>query len=239
MKHLSWVVAACLFALPAWAQSPLEQGEALYRQGKFSAALSEYETALKNYPNDPFVYYNIGNCYFKMGSRGLAVANYYRAFRLAPRDGDIRHNLALTLEASGERLVPAGVPAVLHQAFFYLSYAELKGLTYLLFWLACASVLMGLLRRKWSMFTTVACVLVSLSAGWLWARARLEKENLAVIAAPVAEVRSGPGTNFPASANVSQGHRVTVLDSKDTWDEVVISSQGLKGWIEKNAIEKI
>ena len=67
----------------------------------------------------------------------------------------------------------------------------------------------------------------------------IEQENLAVIAAPVAEVRSGPGTNFPASANVSQGHLVTVLDTKDPWEEVVISSQGLKGWIEKDALEKI
>lgn len=239
MKRVFLLLMVCLFSYPLPAQSPMEQGESLYRQGKFSAALSEYETALRNYPNNPFVYYNIGNCYFKMGSRGLATANYYRAFRLAPRDSDIRHNLALALETSGERWVPSGVPVILHQAFFYLSYGELKGLTYLLFWLACACVLVCLLRRKWNFLATLACILVLLSAGWLLARARLEQENLAVVAVPVAEVRSGPGTNFPASANVSQGHLVTVSDTKDVWDEVIISSQGLKGWIEKDALEKI
>ena len=107
-----------LLANSLWAQNAMEQAEGAYRQGKFSAALGLYEEELKNRPNDPFVYYNIGNCYFKMGSKGLAAANYYRAFKLAPRDSDIRHNLSFALSSGGERFVPAGMPVVLHQAFF-------------------------------------------------------------------------------------------------------------------------
>ncbi len=59
MKCVFFLFLACLITGPLLAQSSMEQGETLYRQGKFSAALSEYETALKNYPNNPFVYYNI------------------------------------------------------------------------------------------------------------------------------------------------------------------------------------
>jgi uncharacterized protein YraI len=62
---------------------------------------------------------------------------------------------------------------------------------------------------------------------------------LAVIASPIAEIRSGPGTNFPDSASVAQGHLVTIQDAKDSWYEVVVKSQGIKGWIEQNAVEKI
>ena len=239
MKRLLLTLLFMFTVFTAYAQTDWTAAEELYRQGKFSAALASYEKLLTNYPNDPFVYYNIGNCYFKMGSRGLAVANYYRAFRLAPRDNDIRHNLALTLESSGEKLVPSGVPEVLHRAFFYLSTTELQGLVYLLFWLVCAGILLGLWRRKWYGFITVTGILCLLVAGWWYMRVRLDQTPLAVIAAPVAEVRSGPGTNFPASANIAQGHLVTILDGKDTWYEVVVSSRGLKGWIEKDAVEKI
>ena len=45
MKRVFFLLTLCLFSYPLLAQSSLEQGEALYRQGKFSAALSEYETA--------------------------------------------------------------------------------------------------------------------------------------------------------------------------------------------------
>ena len=155
------LLCALLMGLSAfsWAQTPMQQAEELYRQGKFSAALSLYEAELKKVPNDPHVYYNIGNCYFKMGSKGLAAANYYRAFKLAPRDADIRHNLSLALAAGGERLVPAGMPAVLHEAFFYLSYPELKGLTFVLLWLFCVLASVWLIKRKFGR-VLVACVVL-------------------------------------------------------------------------------
>ena len=239
MKRLYLLVIAFLSFLPAFSQSDLQQAEDLYRQGKFSAALSAYETILKNYPNDPFVYYNIGNCYFKMGRNGLAAANYYRAFKLAPRDGDIRHNLTLALESGGERFVPAGMPLVLHKAFFYLSDTELKGCVFALFWVASLLIFWCLIRKKWNHLATLACLLLLISGGWLYARVRLAQDVLAVVAAPVAEIRSGPGTNFPASASAAQGHLVTILDEKDSWYEVVVNSQGIKGWLEKDTVEKV
>lgn len=235
------LLCALLMGLSAfsWAQTPMQQAEELYRQGKFSAALSLYEAELKKAPNDPHVYYNIGNCYFKMGSKGLAAANYYRAFKLAPRDADIRHNLSLALAAGGERLVPAGMPAVLHEAFFYLSYPELKGLTFALLWVFCVLASVWLIKRKFGRVLVACVVLLAASGGWFYLRHLLEQEHLAVVAAPVAEIRSGPGTNFPASASVAQGHLITVQDAKDEWYEVIVKSQGIKGWVEKNAVEQI
>ena len=239
MKRLLLMLVFALLCGVTHAQNAWTQAEELYRQGKFSAALGEYENLSKKYPNDPFVYYNIGNCYFKMGSKGLAAANFYRAFRLAPRDADIRNNLSMALAAGGEKLVPSGLPPVLHKIYFGLSYAELKGLTYLFFWCFCAVLLLCIWRRKWTLPATVSCILLLISTGWLYTRERLERSALAVIAAPVAEIRSGPGTNFPASASAAQGHLVTILDGKDAWYQVAVTSQGIKGWVEKDTIEKI
>ena len=231
----------CLIALtcPLLGQENLRQAEDLYRQGKFAAALKSYEEILKNHPKDPFVYYNIGNCYFKMGSKGLAAANYYRAYRLAPRDEDIRHNLALSLAAGQAELVPAGVPAVLYHLFFYFSYTELTGLMYALWWLIGGLILFAVLRRRWNRFLTGAVVVLCVVSGWWYARRSIEQEPLAVIASPLAEVRSGPGKNFPASASAAQGHLLSIQDEKDAWYQVILKSQGIKGWIEKQTVEKI
>ena len=221
------------------AQDSLQKAADFYRQGKYSAALGIYEDELKSHPNDPFVYYNIGNCYFKMGSKGLAAANYYRAFRLAPRDGDIRQNLSLTLESGGEKLVPSGIPVILHRAFYWFSYPELKGLVFLIFWLFCAVGSFWLFKGKAGRLTLICAVMLTVCSGWLYLRHQEQNAHLAVIAYPIAEIRSGPGTNFPASASVAQGHLVTVQDAKDSWYEVVVKSQGIKGWVEQNAVEKI
>ena len=239
MKRWLFCLVLTLCVLPLSAQDSLAPAEEAYRQGRFSQALGLYENVLKNHPNDPFVYYNIGNCYFKMGSKGLATANYYRAFRLAPRDSDIRHNLSLALASSNGRLIPAGVPTVLHQLFYGLSYTELKGLTFIVFWCFCLLGMIWALKHKGGKLLTICTCILALCAGWLYWRRALEQQQLAVIAVPVAELRSGPGTNFPASANLTQGHLVIIEDGKDNWNEVIVQSQGVKGWIEQSALEKI
>lgn len=240
IKRLFLVLIGMLaLAMPTFAEDLLASAEQLYRQGKFSQALSTYEQILKNYPKDPFVYYNIGNCYFKMGSKGLALANYYRAFKYAPRDADIRHNLALTRASCGEKFVPAGVPEVVHKAYFSLSLPELTGLAYLLFWICCLATGCWILKRKGGKFVLLLGLCTLFTAGWWYTRYQWENRALAVVASPVAEIRSGPGTNFPASASITQGHLVTIEDSKDNWYEVIVKSQSLKGWVEKDSIERI
>ena len=238
-KIIAVVLLVAGFVLPGLAQGQVAQAEELFRSGQFANALSIYEAELKNSPNDPYIYYNIGNCYFKMGSVGLAVANYYRAFKLNPRDGDIRHNLDLALRAGGSRLVPSGLPASLHQAFFYFSSEELKGLNYALFWLFSVAFGIWLFFRRGKRVVVACAVLWLLCAGWVWWRTSIDNESLAVVAAPMAELRSGPGKNFPPSATVAQGHLVTVEDEKDNWYEVIVKEQGLKGWVAKDAIKNI
>ena len=201
-------VLACLFSflyIVAGA-ADFQTAEQDYRQGHFAAALGAYEELLHNYPNDPYLYYNIGNCYFKMGSVGLAAANYYRAFRLAPRETDIRHNLSLALAQSGERLVPQGVPEILHKTFFWLTAEELKGLLYLTWWFFCLGGVFWLLKRKGGKFVLMTGVLFLLTGTWYMLRFNSDYTPMAVVASPVAELRSGPGSNFPLSANVAQGH---------------------------------
>ena len=201
-----------ILCVPLLAAS-LQQAEQSYREGRFAAALGAYEDLLGDYPNDPYLYYNIGNCYFKMGSKGLAVANYYRAFRLAPRDADIRHNLALALADGGERLVPQGVPEILHSAFFWLTAAELKGTLYIVWWLFCLVTIFWLFKHKYGKVVLVVAGLLIVIAAWYGLRYQVDNMPLAVVASPVAELRSGPGANFPASANISQGHLLLLQDS--------------------------
>ncbi len=232
-----------LFVLLTWigfvAAADLQSAEEAYREGKFASALGQYESLLNAYPNDPHLYYNIGNCYFKMGSLGLAIANYYRAFRLDPRDSDIRHNLSLALENSAERLVPTGMPEVLHKLFFSLRSDELKGLFFLALWLCCLLEAFWLVKRRGGKAVTAALILLILLAVWYGWRSKIDHASLAVVAAPLAELRSGPGSNFPASASIAQGHLLLVQDAKDNWYDVIVKSQGLQGWIEADSLEKI
>ena len=239
MKKIIFATCLALAAAFSASAADLQNAETLYREGKFAAALGEYEDLLDSYPNEPHLYYNIGNCYFKMGSVGLAVANYYRAFRLDPRDEDIRHNLTLALQNSGERFVPAGMPEILHKVFFSLRSGELKGCLFIILWLFCTLASIWLIKRRLGRIALAELGILAVLGAWYAGRAKWDNKPLAVVAAPVAELRSGPAASFPASASVAQGRLLMLQDEKDNWYDVVVKSEGLQGWIQAENIEKI
>ncbi len=70
----------------------------LYDAGKFAEAAAAYE---KIEPKTAHVYYNLGNAWFRENKLGLALLNYARARRLAPRDPDILANLKFAQQRLG------------------------------------------------------------------------------------------------------------------------------------------
>jgi tetratricopeptide (TPR) repeat protein len=93
------VVLLSLAATAAEAQDLASQLQAeatlAYEQGELDAADARYRDVLEN--SDRLVHagvlYNLGNCAYRRGRLGEAVAWYERARRLAPRDTDILENL--------------------------------------------------------------------------------------------------------------------------------------------------
>ena len=59
---------------------------------------------------------------------------------------------------------------------------------------------------------------------------------------PVAEVRSGPNTTYPANFTVPEGRRVLILKEEEPiqgWLEVGVPQEGLKGWVPDTSVEVI
>src|SRR5579863_4317233 len=70
----------------------------LYDAGKYGESAALYE---KIEPKTAYVYYNLGNAHFREGKLGLAILDYERARRLAPRDPDIVANLRFAEQRLG------------------------------------------------------------------------------------------------------------------------------------------
>jgi hypothetical protein len=69
-------------------------GEPALCRGKFPDAAATYEKILQTGGQSPALLFNYANAEFKAGSLGKAIAAYRRAELLAPRDSEIRANLA-------------------------------------------------------------------------------------------------------------------------------------------------
>jgi tetratricopeptide (TPR) repeat protein len=72
-------------------------GTVLYKMGDFEGALGQFQGALGD-TDQSFaskVYYNIGNCHYRLQRLRLAMDAYRKAIRLSPEDHDARVNLEL------------------------------------------------------------------------------------------------------------------------------------------------
>ena len=64
-----------------------------YKTGDFLAAAKKFETIAQNNIKNPYLYYNIGNAYFKTGDTGHAILWYERAKKILVNDPDLNFNL--------------------------------------------------------------------------------------------------------------------------------------------------
>lgn len=247
MKTAFLTLGLLLSAAPAAVcQAPANGAPAdaatLYRAGQFEQAAQAYEQLASSAPDNAYYAYNLGNAYFKLDRLGKAVARYRRAFELQPRDPDIRANLSFAVKKSGDELVPAGMPEVLHSIYHLLSLKELGGL----FWLFCwAALLPGAVcvwpsrRKSWLLAVAIGFSALSAASGaWLLARRATGLKNPAVVVDTQAELRAGPGENFSTAATIPEGHTVEVLESNQDWRLVGVPSKNIKGWVKATALEK-
>ena len=68
--------------------------DSLYNAGRYEEAAAQLEP-LAGQQRHPYLYYNLGNAYYRANAIGKAILNYERAYLLKPTDGDIGYNLAL------------------------------------------------------------------------------------------------------------------------------------------------
>lgn len=250
IRHVLIIGLFCLSGIASAATSipaaPVETDDAAalaraaqaYESGRLADALTEYEHLAQQHPTDPALSYNLGNTCWRIGKRGKAILWFERARRLSPRDGDTRFNLNLARSSLTDEESGWG------EAFDrILTPKELVWLSLVLLWLICLTAGIALIREwpwaKWGSVVTYGLPLLIVLAGWAGARTYDLTREWAVVAVPTAEVRSGPGDQFPVGYTAPEGQRALILNRRPGWIELGIPSKSLKGWVADSAVERI
>jgi tetratricopeptide (TPR) repeat protein len=215
-----------------------------FQEGRFEEARAGYAELEKE--SSSFVLeYDLGNACYQSGRTGEAILHWVRAWRMDPRDSDVRHNLALVSVQAGAPFFP-GHPLmkILHSLFYALNFNELSMLFLIFFWLAGIIWIRSILKNEFSVrpFSLIVTAVFVVSLLWWGSRFVLERSrSLAVVTAQKAEVRSGPGARFSVGFTVPEGQRVLVLEtpSDSAWEEIGVPEKGLRGWVESGTIQKI
>jgi tetratricopeptide (TPR) repeat protein len=210
----------------------------LYAEGKFPDAAAAYEKILQTGAQSATLLFNAGNAEFKAGHLGKAIAAYRQAEQLAPRDAELRANLAFVRN----QVQGATVRESRWQNWIgSLTLNEGAVLTAILFWLTAALFIIRQIRP--ALVAPLKTATRILSAATIFSAAVLgvQASNYfssaaAVVIADNVTARSGPFDDAQNAFTARAGAELSVLDRRDGWVQVA-GGAGKSGWLPAKQVE--
>ncbi|MBI4389442.1 MAG: SH3 domain-containing protein [Nitrospinae bacterium] len=211
-----------------------------YQQKQYTESAKIYSSLAGEGYENGYLYYNLGNAYFRSGKIGPAVLSYLKAKSLIPRDKDLEANLKTAIQETNDRL--EGIPpGLLKTILFWLDdFSRTETVRFLiaanlLFWLAMTGRLF-FKNAYWdaarNVFLIVLCLAAISTAGKFYAESG---PDLGVVFEKTADVKSSPAGDSVTLFQLHEGAPVAITGEKDGWYRIELG-EDKKGWVQKESV---
>ncbi|MBO4995531.1 MAG: tetratricopeptide repeat protein [Muribaculaceae bacterium] len=237
--------------------SLVARADSAYSEDNFAEALQLYNEA-STHGTSSSLYYNIGNCHYRLGQLGQSIVAYERALRLDPNNADAKANLAFVndkiIDRQGER--GTFISNTFDNISFFLGSDSWAWISLVLFIVFIAAVAIytftsNIPLRKVGFFGGIIVLLLCISCMiFSFHSASLSNnKNFAIITAPSTILSTSP--RVPKDRNeeamlLHEGTKVEIRDSVSShndstnvkWYDVQVDNAH-RAWIKSSDIEKI
>jgi len=255
-RVLALLVPIFIFLASAEADTAglVNDGVKAYQAQDYVEAAASFETALRSGHNNGYVWYNLGNAYYRLGKIGKSIAAYRRALNQFPADADIRANLSFARKQVKDQIDPA--PTVIESMLRVLppvsqqAYEKLFLLIYALGWgLLVVYILSGSGPAKKSAYALLASsVLLALLAfavrpgfGDLPQLALTPSARAlhpGVITGAETKIYSGDSESYQVVFLLHDGAEVMLGERRGGWQEILLPD-GRKGWLQSSEVDTV
>ena len=236
-------MTALIFAMAALVSAPgsgltdtFERANAAYKAGDFPTAIKTFEQLVGEHVENPAVFYNLANAYYRSGKLGLAIANYERALQLDPGLDNAQRNLSHCVDETKQHLARP-LAAGWEQGLLFWHYRLRPDITRalaLVFWVALWALLGLLQYRRVRYLKGVAALtgILALAFGAsAWAKSA--SGTLAVTVSETAKVRYATDDKSTVRFELHEGDRVSVDRRERGWARVKTAG-GETGWTQES-----
>lgn len=242
MKRAASLLLVPAFVLTARAASP----DSSYIAGDHAAALKGY-MVLELDSTSADLFYNIGNCHFKLGNKAESVLWYERAYRLAPGDADIRTNLDLARAQVVDRINAAPGIAIGGGLSTWFAGRTIDTWAVRSLWACTAAFVLlavslfigATAKRVLRVAAALAGAIMLLAFGLAVRRSStLHDDGQAIIMAPKVDVKSEPRASGTTVFVLHEGTKVSLTSTSDAWCRIELAN-GTVGWMKQTDLERI
>lgn len=259
MNRIYIILLSLALCLPLVKGANLDlRADSAYMADQFAEAAALYEEAAREEGVSSDLYYNLGNCYYRMGKTGEAIVAYERALRLNPSNSDARTNLdflnSRIVDRPGDRgSFISNTADDIALSLPSNSWAWIAaGIFFLVVCCAGAYVFAGsVVARKAGFFSGIILLILCIFAAVMSFRgARISTDmNQAIITVPSTILSTSP--RAPKDRNeeamlLHEGTKVKILDSvtstvdttKVKWYDVEVDNTH-RAWVDDTAVTRI
>ncbi|HWB62674.1 MAG TPA: tetratricopeptide repeat protein [Chitinophagales bacterium] len=247
-KRMLLSMAMLLLVFTAFAQ-PVQElyktANQQYKSSQFEQAAANYEKIIAQGYKTPEVYYNLGNCYYKLNKTSASIINYERALKLDPQDEDIQNNLKQANTRVVDKLTPVPQLGIIQWWDNMIDSKSSNGWgTYALVFIWLALVLFAAyfftgLKKISLTFGTVFLLLSFAFLSLAFTQSNKEQtRDEAILTVDNTYVKSAPDENGNNLFMLHEGVKFQLLDQVGDWNKIRLID-GKVGWVEKEDFEKI
>lgn len=233
----------------SWAMSQPEvmfdSATVAYNQGDYEKAIDYYEEILETGKHSAALYYNLGNCHYKLNQIAPSIYYYEKALLLSPNDPEIKNNLVyaqnMTLDAVSP-LPETALSRLYNRVAGSLSFDgwAYLGVVFVLIFVV-AYILFYYFRYPMQKRIAFISSLVAISLAVvfvLFAFLRYQDykaDQPAIIFAQEINVKAEPNDRSDVAFILHEGTKVNVLEGFDTWKKIQIAD-GQVGWVPQSSL---
>ena len=224
------------------------EGNKAYEQKNYLAAITKYEEILKYNVHHTAVYFNLANAYFKQNELGKSILYYEKAYKLTPRDQDIRENLELAKLMTVDKIetpTPGLIANFLTTFYHYFSLNEFAALTLFHFIGIIGLIILYLLvrhvfiRRILLYFIGFGIILFIIFGSAFFVKMDIEKNvKEGIVMTAKLDAHSSPDNGSEISFTIHEGKKVKILQIVENWVKIELENSW-QGWVEQDAISEI
>lgn len=220
-----------------------------YTDGRYEAALEEFTSIEEQGFVSADLFYNIGNCYYRLDHYlGKAILYYERALKYDPSYEDAAVNLGIARQYTLDRIdsVPEFIlltwikalrDAVPSDGWAWTAAALLllTAVMVLLFRFGRSVAL----RKTAFALAVVSVVMVVIAVIFsLSLRSAAEAGDEVVVTVPVCNVKGSPGSSDQSLFILHEGTKAALVDQLGDWYRIELSD-GRQGWLDSKTVEII
>jgi len=224
------------------------KANSLYKNGNHQEAINLYEQLTNDNLVSSELYFNLGNCYYKLNKVAPSIYNYEKALKLNPKNEDAQNNLVFANRLTLDRIET--LPETIFQKInsSYLKKIALNTWSYFSIVLTLLLTLFFLLfhyaynpiyKRLFFILSSISLLLFVITFSISFNQYSAQKNNKeAIIFVTETSIQSEPTTNANEAFVLHEGTKVFIIDKVDSWLKIKLID-GKIGWILSEKLKEL